>query len=123
MTAKSMQALRFLLTGLLVTFLHVFIAISIIQIGLLPPYLANAIAFVGASLFSYLLNTIWSFSSPLESRNFIRFILVSCLGLVLAMFISGLAEYYRLNYWYGIFYVVSIVTPISFLMHNFWTYK
>jgi SAM-dependent methyltransferase len=117
------QALRFALSGLLVTGLHVFIATVFIQSVLLAPSLANGVAFTVATIFSYLINTMWSFSSPLHGRNLFRFCSVSLIGLFLSMTISGAAQYYGLHYWYGIVFVVCIVPPVTFLLHNFWTYR
>src|ERR1019366_2731272 len=117
------QALRFTLSGLLVTGLHVLVATAFIQIVLLAPSLANGMAFLVATVFSYLINTMWSFSSPLHGRNLFRFCCVSCIGLFLAMTISGAAQYYGLHYLYGIGFVACIVPPVTFLLHNFWTYR
>lgn len=117
------QALRFALSGLLVTGLHIFIATAFIQLVLPAPSLANGVAFGVATLFSYLINTLWSFSSPLHGRNLLRFCFVSFIGLFLAMAISGAAQYYGLHYWYGIGFVVCAVPPVTFLLHNFWTYR
>jgi SAM-dependent methyltransferase/putative flippase GtrA len=117
------QALRFALSGLLITGIHVFIATVFIQILLLAPALANGVAFVVATIFSYLINTTWSFSSPLRGRNLFRFCCVSFIGLFLSTAISGAAQYYGLHYWYGIAFVVFTIPPVSFLLHNFWTYR
>ena len=117
------QALRFALSGLLVTGLHVFIATVFIQIVLLAPSLANGVAFLVATIFSYLLNTKWSFSSPLHGRNLFRFCCVSFIGLFLSMTISGAAQHYGLHYGYGIGLVVCILPPVTFLLHNYWTYR
>lgn len=117
------QALRFALTGVVITGLHVLIATAFIQSGLLTPYLANGVAFVGATMVSYLINTAWSFSSPLHGKNLLRFCIVSSVGLFSAMTISGAAQYYELHYWYGIGLVACIVPGLTFLLHSLWTYK
>ena len=117
------RALRFAFSGLLVTMLHVVIASIIIQKILPAPSLANGVAFVMATIISYFINTTWSFSSPLHGKNLLRFCVVSSVGLFLAMGISGTAQYYGLHYWYGIGFVVCIVPPVTFVLHNFWTYK
>ena len=114
---------RFAVSGILVTGLHVLVAASLIRLLLVASPLANGIAFVGATIFSYVINTRWSFSSPLHGKNLLRFILVSIMGLLLAVAISGLAEFYGMHYWFGIAGVISVVTPFSFLLHSFWTYK
>jgi putative flippase GtrA len=117
------QAMRFAISGLLVTGLHVLIATAFIQFVLPVPSLANGVAFVVATVFSYWINTTWSFSSTLHGRNLVRFCIVSFVGLFLAMFISGAAQYYGLHYLYGIAFVVCIIPPVTFLLHNFWTYR
>lgn len=117
------QALRFTVSGLLITGLHVIIATTFIKMVLPVPVIANGLAFVIATIFSYLINTLWSFSSPLHGKNLFRFCLVSLIGLILAMAISGAAQYFELHYWYGIGLVVCIVPPVTFLLHNFWTYR
>jgi SAM-dependent methyltransferase/putative flippase GtrA len=117
------KALRFALLGLLVTGLHVLVATAFIQIVLPIQSLANGVAFAVANMFSYWIHTTWSFSSQLHGRNLFRFFCVSFIGLFLTMAVSGAAQYYGLHYWYGIGFVVCIVPPVTFLIHNFWTYK
>ncbi len=111
------------MSGLLATGLHVLIAVSFIRLILPSPIIANGVAFVTATLFSYLINTLWSFSSRLHGKNLRRYILVSALGFLLALVIAGLAEHYGLPYVCGIALVVLIVPPVTFLLHSFWTYR
>ena len=117
------RAIRFALSGMLVTGLHVLIATAFIQIVLPAPSLANGVAFTVATIFSYIIHTTWSFSSPLHGKNLFRFSLVSFIGLFLAVSISGAADYFGMHYSYGIALVVCIVPPVTFLLHNFWTYR
>lgn len=121
--APTRRILRFSISGLLVTGLHVLIASTLIQFLLVGPSLANGTAFIAATTFSYVINTKWSFSSSLHGKNMIRFYTVSILGLLLAMTVSGSAEYFGLHYWYGIALVVCIIPPVTFILHYFWTYK
>lgn len=117
------RARRFAITGLLVTGLHVLVAAGIINFLLPVPTIANGMAFLVATTFSYMLNTMWSFSSSVKRDNFLRFILVSLVGLFLAVFVSGVAEYSEMHYMFGIGLVACIVPPVTFLLHNFWTYR
>lgn len=117
------RAVRFTFSGLFVTALHVVIAAAFIEFILPLPSLANGVAFLIATITSYLINTMWSFSSPLHGRTLVRFGLVSCLGLFLAMGISGLANSIGMSYWYGIAAVTCVIPPVNFLLHNFWTYR
>jgi putative flippase GtrA len=84
---------------------------------------ANSVAFLIATVFSYFINTKWSFSCILYKRNFLRFILVSFIGFFVTIFISRTAQYYGLHYGYGIAFVVFIVPPVTFFLHNIWTYR
>ena len=86
------QAKKFTITGLLVTGLHILVAAGFINFVLPMPTLANGVAFVIATVFSYIVNTIWSFSSPLNRINLLRFTLVSLVGLFLAVSVSGAAS-------------------------------
>jgi putative flippase GtrA len=108
---------------LLATGVHVLVAVAFIRIVLPAPSIANGVAFVVATIFSYLVNTMWSFSSPLHGRNLLRFCVVALVGLSLAMMISGAAQHYGLHYLWGIFFVVLVVPPVTFLLHSFWTYR
>jgi putative flippase GtrA len=109
---------------MLIAGLHVLMATAFIQIELPAPSLANGVAFVVATIFSYLINTAWSFSITLHERNLIRFCFVSFVGLSFAMTVPGIAQYYGLNYWHGItVFVVYTILPVEILLHNLWTYR
>ncbi|MGZ8190810.1 MAG: GtrA family protein [Methylococcaceae bacterium] len=117
------QAQRFTISGLLVTGLHVLVAVGFIRLLTTAPPIANGIAFVVATIFSYTINTLWSFSSPLHKRNLLRFVLVSLVGCLLSMTVSSVALYYGLGYLYGIGLVTLVVPPVTFVLHNYWTYR
>lgn len=117
------KVLRFSLSGLLVTALHVVVAIAVIEAALITPAIANGIAFLVSTFVSYLINTLWSFSRAIEKGSILRFALISCLGLVLSVSISGFIEMLGFHYSYGIFTVVCFVPIVSFLCHNYWTYQ
>lgn len=117
------RTLRFGCTGLFITGLHVLIATLFIQLVWPSPPLANGVAFCCATLVSYLLHTIWSFSGQLQGRTLFRFILVSILGLLLSMLVSWAIQQLGLSYLVGIAAVVLVLPPVNFLLHNFWTYR
>lgn len=117
------RAGRFAVSGLLVTGLHAAIAAGLIETILPQPALANGAAFVVATLTSYLLNAYWSFSQTPAPSNLLRFLIVSVLGLFVAMSVAGLAAAYGLPYLAGIACVVAVVPPLTFLLHNYWTFR
>lgn len=122
-SALLKRALRFAVTGVGVTALHVVVAASLIETILPQPAWANGVAFLVATSTSYLLNTFWSFSQIMTSGNLLRYIVVSLLGLGIAVAVSGTAEAMGLSYWLGIAGVVLTVPPTTFLLHACWTYR
>jgi len=117
------QVVRFAMTGLLITVIHVSIATACLRYLFSTSALANGIAFIISTIISYLINTTWSFSTPLHKKNLFRFGIVSCIGLFFAMTISGTAQYFGLPNAYGVFFVICTVPLLNFLLHNYWTYR
>lgn len=122
-SAHVRRLLRFGIAGVGSTVLHTLVALGLINgISTAPPW-ANGIAFCVATVFSYLVNTLWSFSAPLHGQNLRRFLIVSAIGFFLAM---GLAWFAELVGWPplgGIALVVCVVPAVSFLLHSLWTYR
>jgi len=116
------QARRYVISGLFMTTLHVVIAACFIRFFLVIPPLANGLAFVLVTLCSYLVNTIWIFSSQPNKTTFIRFFMISLIGLFVAVMISAICEHFNLHYLYGIGLIACIVPPLTFLLNFFWTY-
>ncbi|OAJ53550.1 sugar translocase [Paraburkholderia ginsengiterrae] len=117
------RLVRFGVCGVLATGLHIGVAVALISRAGASPALANALAFVCATCWSYLANTLWSFSSSLHLRNVSRFIAVSLGGVALTGLVSYLAQAAGAGPWAGIAMVVCIVTPLTFVTHRRWTYR
>lgn len=115
--------LRFGVSGVLATAVHVIVAITLIDRFGVGPTLANATAFCVANPCSYLLNTFWSFSARPQRASLVRFVAVSLFGLWLTTMTAGAVERLGGNHWLGIIAVVLIVPPATFLLHRFWTYR
>lgn len=117
------QSLRFGLSGLFVTGLHVVIAAGCINHLGFRPEIANGIAYVIATITSYTINTMWSFKSVPVIGNLLRFLAVAIGGLLLTMLITGIIDRLGFSYWLGIAAVVAVVPPLTFLLHRNWTYR
>lgn len=117
------RALRFAMTGLFVTAVHVLAAVLFMHVVLANPPLANGFAFLVATVVSYLINTLWSFSSRLHGRTLGRFVVVSIGGFWLAMLVAWVAQGAGLGYLTGIAAVALIIPVFTFILHNFWTYR
>ena len=117
------RVIRFGISGLLATGLHVGIALSLIDWCDTSQSLANSAACACATVWSYLANTLWSFSSSPDFRNAYRFTVVSFAGLLLTGLISGATQAAGAVPLVGIAAVVSIVPGLTFVAHRFWTYR
>lgn len=117
------RALRFGVTGVGATLVHVIVASSCIEFFNFDAPFANGLAFITATAFSYYVNTRWSFSTTSNLRNVSRFWIASCIGFLLAVSLSAFAQAQGWHYLVGIGLVVSIVPAVSFLLHNLWTYR
>lgn len=117
------RTIRFGATGVFVTALHVVIATLCIHLILPDPSIANGIAFSVATVVSYLMHTKWSFSSEMEGKNLMRFIVVSIIGLMLSLIIPFITKSMGFDYIVGTVAVVIALPITNFVLHNFWTYR
>ncbi len=117
------SVIRFGVSGLLATGLHIAIAMPLMIRCHASPALANSVAFACATLWSYLANTLWSFSSAPGIRNACRFVAVALGGLTLTALVSALAQQAGAPPLVGIAAVVSVVPAFTFVAHRFWTYR
>lgn len=122
-SALIQRGLRFAVTGLFVTALHALVAVLFINFVSPQPPLANGVAFVVATVVSYVINTTWSFSARLHGRTLLRFLMVSAGGFVLAMLVAWAAQMAGLHYLSGIVAVALTIPAFTFVLHNFWTYR
>lgn len=122
-SATVRRAIRFSLTGLLVTGVHVAVASLWINRVHPLPAVANGVAFVTATVIGLLINTYWSFSGQLDRRTASRYFAVAIVGLLASMVLSHGIYLAGLNYWYGIGLVVVVMPVLNFLMHHHWTYR
>lgn len=120
---RHRQLIRFASTGVSATLLHALIALSLIEWWFLRSAWANAIAYVVCTVFSYALNTRWSFSNTPNLQNFRRFMAVSLLGFMLALVLAWATDRLGWPPFAGVFAVVSVVPLVSFVMHRHWTYR
>ena len=116
------RMIRFGITGLAVTFLHVLIAVTLVEAALAGPAAANGIAFILAACTSYVVNAKFTFRARLAAGGFARFVLVTMICGGVSVGIAHLAEMQGLDYRIGILLVVLVVPGLSFLLHNFWSF-
>ncbi|MBB3006210.1 GtrA family protein [Cupriavidus alkaliphilus] len=115
------KLVRFGISGGIATAVHFSVAWMVFSFLTPRVDVANGIAFVVANVFSYVLHTLWSFSSSMSPQQFMRFMLVSLAGLLISTGLPTLLGAGR--FWLSTGAVLVAVPACSFLLHNFWTYR
>lgn len=130
MKQHLVRGFRFGVTGVANTGIHALVAVLCLEGFFLGvpalvagPVVANGVAFVVATVFSYVVNTVWSFSTEMNRRNFQRFIVVAVIGLFAAMALARLAELIGLPPLGSVALVVCVMPFVNFGLHAFWTYR
>lgn len=116
------SAIGFAAVGVLTTLTHVCVATLLVELlGARPP-VANGVAFVVATLLSYVANTRWSFKAQLGVATAWRFALVAGAAGFMGISIAWLVEQAGGHYGLGIALVVLVVPAFSFMGHRLFTY-
>ncbi|MBY4866419.1 GtrA family protein [Burkholderia sp. Bp9017] len=121
--AERVRLARFGLSGLCSTALHALIACTMYALFDATQVVANAVAFICATVFSYLANTLWSFSSTVHARNLRRFLVVALAGFTETMALARIAELLDVPRGWSIVAIALLIPPTTFLMHRLWTYR
>lgn len=74
-------------------------------------------------MFSYLANTLWSFSSSVRSRNMLRFVVVALAGFTETMLIARTGDLLGIARGASIVAIALLIPPTTFVMHRLWTYR
>ncbi|MEK6354069.1 MAG: GtrA family protein [Burkholderia cenocepacia] len=121
--AERTRLVRFGVSGLCSTAIHVLVTTALFARLDAAPVTANAIAFLCATTFSYLANTLWSFSSTVRTRNAMRFLAVTLAGFVETMLIARAAEALDAPRAMGVVAIALLIPPTTFVLHRLWTYR
>ena len=118
------RLVRFGIIGVVATSIHVLVVIALMESNFLSSApLANFIAFVCVTTFSYFCNSRWSFKFKTDLASFRRFITVSSVGACVSIGIAVIVESYSAHYLIGVGIIVTIVPIFSYFFHSKWTFK
>ncbi|MPV54988.1 GtrA family protein [Burkholderia sp. HI2761] len=121
--AERTRLVRFGVSGLCSTAIHTLVAAALFALLDATPVTANAVAFGCATAFSYLANTLWSFSSTVRTRNAMRFLAVTLAGFVETILIARAAEVLDVSRAMGVVAIALLIPPTTFVLHRLWTYR
>jgi len=121
--AERTRLVRFGLSGLGSTAIHTLVASALFALFDATLVAANAVAFLCATAFSYLANTLWSFSSTVRTRNALRFLVVTLAGFVETLLLARAAEMLDVSRATSIVAIALLIPPTTFVLHRLWTYR
>jgi putative flippase GtrA len=119
----SVQLTRFCVVGAGNFAVHLATFATLIATLGLSQLLANAVAYVIASSFSFVMNSIWSFEMKLHPRRYARFQLVGLIGLAVSATFGHLGDRYNWPYPCTVSATLLVLPLISFLAHRNYTFS
>ena len=122
-TLTDHKVVRFITIGVCATIMHVVVVSLLLELHLLTVEIANVMAFILATIFSFYMNTHWSFEQTITTSNTIRFTIVSCMGCTITYLIAATMDDAGYHYLIGIAAIVTTVPIFTYLLHSRWTYK
>ena len=90
----------------------------------LNKYIANSLGFMAAASTNYLLNRWWTFRShdPEVAQQYVQFVGISAIGLILNIIIYLLNDKARLNFYLSKLIAIGLVTLWNFFMNYYFTF-
>lgn len=120
--APYKQFLKFGVIGGAATGIHVIVFLGLSELFKLNYVQSNFVAYVVATLLSFVGNSFWSFGCRPAGYRFVRYMCVALFGLALSMGVSWVCEAMLVNSFVTILWIVMLVTPTTFLLHRYWTF-
>lgn len=110
--------IKFAMVGLLNTGIHIVAVYLLVERATVEPPLANAIAFLCANVFSYFMNSIWTFQARKELTVYLKFLTVSTVGLAISWTCVYCTRFFDINYMYGVISSVFVVAVASYWLNS-----
>lgn len=120
---EQKRFLRFCVVGVANTLLHLAVVYTLVEVLGLLPTMANVLAFIVANLFSFLVNSRWTFQQAAGLQRYSRFLVVSLTGLVLSWLCVALAGQLGVHYMLGVIASVGAVAVSGYLLNRRFVFR
>ena len=118
-----MKITRFFIVGASNTLLVYLLYVVLIKLGL-DYKLALFFDYLFGILFGYLLNRYWTFASNKHRLSFIKYVVLYIVVFILnILFLILLVDFLLLDPIYSQFFIVLIISLVSFLVQNTWVFS
>jgi putative flippase GtrA len=118
-----MKIKRFFIVGASNTLLTYLLYVALIKLGV-DYKLALFFDYLFGILFGYLLNRYWTFASNKHKLSFIKYVVLYIVVFILnILFLILSVDFLLLNPIYSQFFIVLIISLVSFLVQNTWVFS
>ncbi len=114
--------IKFCIVGLINTFIHYFLAITLIKSGY-SFFLANLGGFSCALINSFYLNAIFTFNKPIDFNAFQRFLLLSLGGVLATLLVDIISSNILLSDQIKVIFAIIVVLPVNYILLKSFVYK
>ena len=114
--------LKFCIVGLINTYIHYFLAITLIKSGY-SFFLANLGGFSCALINSFYLNAIFTFKKPINFNAFQRFLLLSLGGVIATLLVDNISSNILLSDQIKVIFAIIVVLPVNYILLKSFVYK
>jgi putative flippase GtrA len=114
--------IKFCIVGLINTFIHYFLAITLIKSGY-SFFLANLGGFSCALINSFYLNAIFTFKKPMNFNAFQRFLLLSLGGVIATLLVDNISSNILLSDQIKVIFAIIVVLPVNYILLKSFVYK
>jgi putative flippase GtrA len=114
--------IKFCIVGLINTFIHYFLAITLIKSGY-SFFLANLGGFSCALINSFYLNAIFTFKKPINFNAFQRFLLLSLGGFLATLLVDNISSNVLLSDQNKVIFAIIVVLPVNYILLKSFVYK
>lgn len=120
-----MYFIKFLGIGAIATIIQYIIFIVLVEFSSLTIVLASALGYGISSIFNYLMNYHYTFSSDAKHKvAALKFTLVALVGLSLnSLLMYLLVELFNVHYIISQIIVTGIILVVNFFAHKLWTFQ
>ncbi len=114
--------IKFCIVGLINTFIHYFLAITLIKSGY-SFFLANLGGFSCALINSFYLNAIFTFNKPINFNAFQRFLLLSLGGVLATLLVDNISSDILHSDQIKVIFAIIVVLPVNYILLKSFVYK
>ena len=114
---------KYIIAGGITTSIHLGVVMALVNLNICGVEISNGIAYMLSTIFNLTVNTTWSFKETVSRKIIQRYMVVSAIGLILAMLVAYYNDKYGYHYMIGIGIIVCICPAVTYFMHVKYTYK